>query len=56
MTETYVAALGLWCRDQRGGLVNDLVSIGMKNAPGRVLRGAFFLVAGVGFEPSTSGL
>jgi hypothetical protein len=34
----------------------DLVSIGMKNAPGTVVPEAFCLVAGVGFEPTTSGL
>jgi hypothetical protein len=36
-------------------MVNGLVSIGMKTA-GAMLRGPFCLVAGVGFEPTTSGL
>jgi len=29
---------------------------GMKTAPGVFLRGPFYLVAGTGFEPATSGL
>jgi hypothetical protein len=37
-------------------LVTDLVTYGTKTVPETLSRGPFSLVAGVGFEPTTSGL
>ncbi|MDT5256472.1 MAG: hypothetical protein QOD10_1552 [Mycobacterium sp.] len=36
--------------------VTKHVTIGHENGPRRSLRGPFYLVAGTGFEPATSGL
>jgi hypothetical protein len=34
----------------------NVIPKGHENCPRRVLRGPFYLVAGTGFEPATSGL